>query len=1616
VQFDNDGTGECNTSGDFWVTKETTFEQLSKDVARYFLHDLGPSPAIRLCKHDGNEWPRNAQVFGHLQARPNQQLRQVYLKINEFKSWGQKLETIGNVSTVTTKTEFRIRSNKESVEDAIHRRLKGIYLVYCLKGHRIDEGGLTLKEFQYFASDIKLPLSRDQIQLIYSHIKGRGFDSFLNMLAQVSKQLHKGSENQLGDFITEYIGPHSEKWDGIVNQDLFSNLYATPVVKVILQQYAMGMTHLFNTYALYNPTATDSASAKYLALTQFHSLLQDLELFCAGFDARVASKCFLACCSWHGCSFEPRLLFPGFVRVLYFLSLTRCLESNYVNSSQPLDAKNIVVQTIKNYPCLPFKMIVQHIYGQILANEGRVKSIQQRIEKRLCRKEFASPVGTVNDFSRCVSVFRKAFNEMWKQDGKPRDYTVLTHQQHSSIIPVTGSSIQEIGNPISAKQQEWYVDAGCRNADMSFMQLTEDLTKYTQSLVDGSLPNLSAFDTIVNAVQEANLEFCVLKEDSKEVVWRWGVALNSLGSRIIRFCAQKGSKGISCWFFVAPSLETCALGQLLRVFEFIRGCLDQAKSFFAALELDSLSEVSIYKLSIDRASNSRMLGEIRALIVNLKVSMIPDRVQSLKSLVKGGLEVDHCFAESAEWYQKVRFSESFRSSLLNSWSLIHFELALTKSVVAVAIEQLQDPVDKRQTKGKVPLHLGKAREVARLWFELESLQMKNRSEELFAPICFLWVWTNCFSLEKAAREILIGGKMISDCYSCGCVRECLLSYESGHCWSSKMTKLVYSLDGSSIDELLNTCFGWDDTNELRELFWNQVEIHLLRDNENLSSYFVTFLLFIAMNHPMTFIKVLWVNGWLQTFSVETFDSKKLPDDFIIVSLICGTFEKRYRPSNQVRRSSIQNTFSGIANKMRSISSVVFENEISSPRTGSENLTLIETPDVEEKLVDYMLVLDTNTISEISDLTSINSIGQLPLKPRVRSIWPPCVNEILSHPTSYGFSLEEIASIRLLYQRSPPPEDLITFCFTESMYQLQLYSQLNKRYFKINRLVMTDQNGIRKFCVVLMFNDRLSQSQLISSAPNEAVRSKLVEMFHGKTDEFCVPACLCLLSRLPLFDSFESFLFQTLRLSRSPLPMPLERYISTFVVQTPVPSKGKTRLQVLVGDQAVYLKRPPPSQLPFIDISFQPLFVSLSPSTIMYVLSALLQERKVVLCSMELHGIPAISEALRTLLFPFKLQSIYIPVLPVSCLDFLHAPVPIFMGIDLACLVAENESNMDEDSTYTEEKSGYGSSSSLEQFSSPDIKKKSDIGMSSSFEQLSPVVKMKSALTRKPIETGSAKFVKLNLEPTDVVFVDIDNDRILVPIGSQDQSKVVGFPKLLGRKLQTNLEKLHDEAIRLPSRPSLDLSKPIDFFKFESPQSKASQAVKARAKEMTTWTKHVRECCIQALASILRNYKKYIVRSTHDVDWRFDREAFLMDHPSSNTFCRELFSTQLFEEFVQDTIASKNGQIHDATDDLSFFDDCIAELDNRTKSGRFLRQKKYTPLHVVMKENDPVRTITIEPVKPGNQMTFNYPSFPDLDPMLLRGTTTQVDETKKTMVNVKFRLSEIERFAINQPHS
>lgn len=170
-----------------------------------------------------------------------------------------------------------------------------------------------------------------------------------------------------------------------------------------------------------------------------------------------------------------------------------------------------------------------------------------------------------------------------------------------------------------------------------------------------------------------------------------------------------------------------------------------------------------------------------------------------------------------------------------------------------------------------------------------------------------------------------------------------------------------------------------------------------------------------------------------------------------------------------------------------------------------------------------------------------------------------------------------------------------------------------------------------------------------------------------------PEVLCIVSRFPWFSLFAKILatladcpprqcMQFLRevCSRG-IPKPGER------ISVPIPSlvaaePAGAATMAFSSDELIHLVRPDDNDSPFSDVNFVPLFGRLSLENILTLFGALLCERRILLLSSKLSRISAAAHAAAALLYPFRWQHVFIPILPGTMLHLTTAPMPFLMGV------------------------------------------------------------------------------------------------------------------------------------------------------------------------------------------------------------------------------------------------------------------------------------------------------------------------------------------------------------------
>jgi len=161
----------------------------------------------------------------------------------------------------------------------------------------------------------------------------------------------------------------------------------------------------------------------------------------------------------------------------------------------------------------------------------------------------------------------------------------------------------------------------------------------------------------------------------------------------------------------------------------------------------------------------------------------------------------------------------------------------------------------------------------------------------------------------------------------------------------------------------------------------------------------------------------------------------------------------------------------------------------------------------------------------------------------------------------------------------------------------------------------------------------------------------------------VPTALCILSQWAFYDNFKTFLSQLHSISCSPQnPIPLEKYLGTFLLQCPLPLRGHAGVQYTIGAKRCLFKLPSPCDLPSCGFSLQWLFRCLDIQNIIRIFGLFSCENRIIFSSKHLEVITPVAEGLNLLLFPFKYKLNFMPILPESMSFILAAPVPFLAGI------------------------------------------------------------------------------------------------------------------------------------------------------------------------------------------------------------------------------------------------------------------------------------------------------------------------------------------------------------------
>ncbi|XP_075666674.1 DENN domain and WD repeat-containing protein SCD1-like isoform X1 [Castanea sativa] len=234
---------------------------------------------------------------------------------------------------------------------------------------------------------------------------------------------------------------------------------------------------------------------------------------------------------------------------------------------------------------------------------------------------------------------------------------------------------------------------------------------------------------------------------------------------------------------------------------------------------------------------------------------------------------------------------------------------------------------------------------------------------------------------------------------------------------------------------------------------------------------------------------------------------------------------------------------------------------------------------------------------------------------------------------------------------PPPPQLSTVVLPAGVefYSSGFDSNDPSTFPKTYPIVLTEGDGSKIYVSCIAFRDPVNED--------------IAEAYHIQANSFA-DKCICLVSRSPSFRVLRSALEELFTLCFSPngSSKPLWDVIAHMVSKVPLPGPGRDQVLFAIDNCLLSVEAPPKDGLPHADISFQPLVQCLDVDNLIKLFTAVLLERRILLRSNKYSLLTLVSEAICHLIYPFRWQHVYIPLLFFSGVDYIDAPTPYMMGL------------------------------------------------------------------------------------------------------------------------------------------------------------------------------------------------------------------------------------------------------------------------------------------------------------------------------------------------------------------
>ncbi|XP_045464252.1 DENN domain-containing protein 1B isoform X2 [Harmonia axyridis] len=171
--------------------------------------------------------------------------------------------------------------------------------------------------------------------------------------------------------------------------------------------------------------------------------------------------------------------------------------------------------------------------------------------------------------------------------------------------------------------------------------------------------------------------------------------------------------------------------------------------------------------------------------------------------------------------------------------------------------------------------------------------------------------------------------------------------------------------------------------------------------------------------------------------------------------------------------------------------------------------------------------------------------------------------------------------------------------------------------------------------------------------------------------------IVVLSYLPWHHAFYKFLDTTASLMHSTRAEDLREFL-TSVYDAKLADPGKQFSVSFNKEQSIFsVDVPKPFQLPSIpeNSNLTEYYNAVDSTNMMQIFASMLFERRIIIRSKRLKRLSACVQSANDLIYPMHWQHIFIPVLPLSLVEYLSAPMPFLVGVPEEVMKKVNRSEI-----------------------------------------------------------------------------------------------------------------------------------------------------------------------------------------------------------------------------------------------------------------------------------------------------------------------------------------------------